>query len=54
MPRTPIVSTKRGIELLERVSDIDPACELAYCHRILAHVLLGEHESAEQMFYLVR
>ncbi|MCE9591024.1 MAG: tetratricopeptide repeat protein [Planctomycetes bacterium] len=45
---------RRAVEVLERVSKIDADNEPAYCHRILAYARLGEHEHAEEMFYLAR
>ncbi len=45
---------RRAIERLEQVSRIDPDCEQAYCHRIWAYRELGDHEMAEQMFYMAR
>jgi tetratricopeptide (TPR) repeat protein len=43
-----------AIEALGRLAEADPRNEPAYCHRILAHARLGEHEKAEEMFYLAR
>lgn len=45
---------RRAIEVLERVSKLDPENEPAYCHRILAYARLGEHDHAEEMFYMAR
>ncbi len=44
----------QAIEVLERVSELDPACEPSYCLRIVAYAQLGDHEQAEQMFYLAQ
>lgn len=43
-----------AISTLERATAIDPNFEPAYCHRILAHAQLDEHDKAEEMFYLAR
>jgi Tfp pilus assembly protein PilF len=44
----------RAIKTLERVNRADPDCEKGYCLRIESYTRLGDHESAEQMFYLAR
>lgn len=44
----------RAIDILAKVSLLEPNCEPAYCHRVLAYTRLGDHEQAEQMFYLAR
>jgi tetratricopeptide (TPR) repeat protein len=46
--------SRRAEQVLARAAEIDPACEASYCYRILAHARLGEHDEAEQMFYLAR
>ncbi len=38
----------------QRIEEINPAFEPAYCNRILAYSEKGEHELADQMFYLAR
>ena len=43
-----------ALPLLERVNEIDPDLERGYCLRIEAYAALGDHENAEQMFYLAR
>lgn len=45
---------QRAIEVLEKVATVDPDCESAYCYRIAAYAQLGDHESAETMYYLAR
>lgn len=45
---------KRAVEVLQRVAEIDPQCEPAYCQQILAHALLGNHDEAQVMFYMAR
>lgn len=44
----------RAVEVLSRITEIDAEYEPAYCHRILAHARLGQHDQAEEMFYLAR
>ena len=41
-----------AITHFKRIEEIDPKYEPAYCNRILAYAEKGEHELAEQMFYL--
>jgi Tfp pilus assembly protein PilF len=43
-----------ALDVLARVNELDPAEPLGYVHRVLALVLLGEHDEAEVMFYLAR
>ena len=43
---------REAIEQLQAVTRLDPHCEHAYCLGVLAHARLGEHDLAEQMFYL--
>lgn len=43
-----------AIAEFEKVEAADPSFEPAYCHRILAYADLGEHERAEEAFYLAR
>src|SRR5205823_7128453 len=38
----------------ERIEQLDASFEPAYCNRIIAHSELGEHDKAEEMFYLAR
>jgi tetratricopeptide (TPR) repeat protein len=45
---------RQSLRVFVRMSEIDPAYEPAYCHRLLAHAELGEHERAEEIFYLAR
>jgi len=52
-----LLRTRQPIEaiaVLERVNGLDRDCEPAYCHRIGAYAQLGDHDRAEQMFYLAR
>lgn len=43
-----------AIGTFERMEQIDAAFEPAYCHRIITYTELGDHEKAEEMFYLAR
>lgn len=43
-----------ALRTFERVEQIDPSFEPSYCHRILTFTELGDHEKAEEMFYLAR
>ncbi|MAE66040.1 MAG: hypothetical protein CMJ18_17345 [Phycisphaeraceae bacterium] len=45
---------RKALKVLARVVEQDPDEERAYCHIILAHGRLGEHEAAEQAFYMAR
>src|SRR5205814_6740233 len=43
-----------AIKTFERIETLDATFEPAYCNRIGAYSELGEHEKAEEMFYLAR
>lgn len=43
-----------ALRTFERMETIDPSFEPSYCHRILTYGELGQHERAEEMFYLAR
>lgn len=43
-----------AIDFLEQVNKLDSECEAGYCYRILAYAQLGDHDKAEQMFYMAR
>lgn len=45
---------EQAIKTFERVEALDPSYEPSYCHRIIAYCALGDHEKAEEMFYLAR
>src|SRR4051812_1320199 len=45
---------KSALQTFQKIEHIDPAFEPAYCNRILTFTELGEHEKAEEMFYLAR
>jgi len=46
--------SQRAITELEQVHQLDPHYEPSYCYRIAAYMQLGDHESAELMFYLAQ
>jgi tetratricopeptide (TPR) repeat protein len=43
-----------AIKTFEQIEGIDPTFEPSYCGRILAYSELGNHEKAEEMFYVAR
>jgi tetratricopeptide (TPR) repeat protein len=43
-----------AIRTFEQIEALDPTFEPSYCNRILAYAELGDHERAEEMFYLAR
>lgn len=45
---------ERALDVLERLTDLDPDFEPAYCQRILAYTQLGDHDKAEESFYMAR
>ncbi|WP_432799216.1 tetratricopeptide repeat protein [Poriferisphaera sp. WC338] len=45
---------QRSVSILEDVEKIDSTIEASYCHRIMAYAQLGDHDKAEEMFYLAR
>ncbi len=45
---------QRAIGALAQVSEDDPDYEPSYCYRIAAYTQLGDHDMAEQMFYLAQ
>jgi len=45
---------RASLRVLRRIREIDPSHEPAYCLSILLHGELGEHDQAEEMFYLAR
>lgn len=44
----------RAVAIFERLIESNPDFEPAYCHAIAAYTELGQHEKAEQMFYLAQ
>ncbi len=44
----------RAIEVFEELSRLYPDFEPAYCYRINAYAHLGQHDRAEEMFYLAQ
>jgi tetratricopeptide (TPR) repeat protein len=45
---------EEALRCFERIETIDPSFEASYCPRILCYCDLGEHERAEEIFYLAR
>jgi tetratricopeptide (TPR) repeat protein len=45
---------RQALRAFTRINAEDPAYESAYCHLILVHAELGDHEKAEEMFYTAR
>ncbi|QQE10954.1 tetratricopeptide repeat protein [Planctomycetota bacterium] len=45
---------RRAITLLENIEQTEPGNEATYCQRIAAYTQLGDHDKAEEMFYLAR
>lgn len=43
-----------ALATFERIEQIDPLFEPAYCNRIIAYTEMEQHEKAEQMFYLAQ
>ena len=44
----------KALRMLARIHKIKPDHEPAYCYEILAHARLGQHDQAEQTFYMAR
>src|ERR1700722_16134271 len=44
----------KALETFNKIEVIDPSFELSYCNRIMIYSELGQHEKAEEMFYLAR
>src|SRR6185436_17556555 len=43
-----------ALATFEQIQKIDPSFEPSYCNRILTYSELGDHQQAEEMFYLAR
>ncbi len=43
-----------ALKTFARIESIDPSFEPSYCHRIITYSEQGDHEKAEEMFYLAR
>jgi tetratricopeptide (TPR) repeat protein len=43
-----------ALKTFEQIEQVDPTFEPSYCQRILTYTELGDHERAEEMFYLAR
>ena len=50
-PRRPL---QDAIKTFERIEQLDATFEPSYCNRIITYSELGDHEKAEEMFYLAR
>ncbi len=44
----------RALTVFERIEQIDPLFEPAYCNRIITYTEMDQHDKAEQMFYLAQ
>ena len=44
----------RALAIFERIEQVDPQFEPAYCNRIITYTEMEQHEKAEQMFYLAQ
>ncbi len=49
-----VARRREALEIFERIQSIDPSFEPGYCNRIIVYTELGEHDRAEEMFYLAR
>ena len=49
-----IGNLSEALSTFEKMESIDSSHESSYCHRIITYSDLGEHEKAEEMFYLAR
>lgn len=45
---------QEALKIFEGIEARDPAFEASYCNRILVYSELGDHDKAEEMFYLAR
>src|SRR5438552_15777525 len=45
---------EESLRTFERIESLDASFEPAYCNRIITYSELGEHDRAEEMFYLAR
>jgi tetratricopeptide (TPR) repeat protein len=45
---------EEALKSFERIEAADPSFEPAYCNRIITYSEIGQHEKAEEMFYLAR
>ena len=43
-----------ALRTFERIEQVDPSFEPCYCNRIATYNELGDHDKAEEMFYLAR
>jgi tetratricopeptide (TPR) repeat protein len=45
---------EEALRTFEKIEQLDPSFESAYCNRIITYSEIGDHERAEEMFYLAR
>jgi tetratricopeptide (TPR) repeat protein len=45
---------EEALRAFERIQEVEPTYEPSYCSRIITYSELGDHERAEEMFYLAR
>lgn len=45
---------RKALKTFEKMETVDASCEASYCHRIMIYTDMGDHERAEEMFYLAR
>ena len=45
---------RKALKTFEKMEAVDASCEASYCHRIMIYTDMGDHERAEEMFYLAR
>ncbi len=43
-----------AIEAFAKIQSIEPSFESSYCNRIITYAHLGQHDAADEMFYLAR
>src|SRR5688500_10025895 len=49
-----IASPEQAVTACEQIEAADATFEPSYCNRILAYAEMGDHDRAEEMFYLAR
>lgn len=45
---------ERAVEVLDRLAALDPDAKGVMCHQILAHSRVGNHDKAEEIYYLAQ
>jgi tetratricopeptide (TPR) repeat protein len=43
-----------ALDAFSQIQQVDPAFEPSYCNRIITYAHLGQHDAADEMFYLAR